>query len=494
MLQAFRQVLPPRMRSESPERSGERILIQTDSACGLSNAANGLAVPEWDPTRKLGAGSQELGTRSHDLSPLSLPALGRLARFHLWRYTLPESISRRRFAIGGGAVACAAVLGRADLLAAESAPHQDDLVEPPWDLATMLAIAGVPGMQQATAGRASAKVVPYLGVADAEANSAVDAETVFESASLSKPTVAYLTLLMADRGRLELDAPIRDYIAESPVPDDPRGDRITIRHVLSHSSGLQNWRFRAGDQLRLAFDPGERFSYSGEGFVLLQRVLEQRTNTAFSRLIREELFEPLGMRRASFIWTAALEPNIARPHGSRGTAQNSFGQRLGRELAKYAASRQPAVTAESLRYPELVAAAAEIDPERPPFPNFFVPNAAASLLSTASDYARFAALLIDDASAPPALRLRSATRQAMRTPQVRLAPGLAWGLGIGLEERQGDTLFWHWGDNGGYKNFVVVDPRGQRARVVFTNGSGGLKVAERLLREEYGDLASLLWV
>jgi CubicO group peptidase (beta-lactamase class C family) len=358
----------------------------------------------------------------------------------------------------------------------------------------LLALAGVPGIQQATAGPAAATVDPFLGQSDAEAGTKVDEETVFEAASLSKPTVAYLALLMVDRGQLELDAPIRDYIAESPVPDDPRGDRITVRHVLSHSSGLQNWRFRREDTLRLAFDPGARFSYSGEGFVLLQRVLEQRTNTAFARLMREELFEPLGMQRASFVWSAALAPHAARPHSSRGVPQDSFGQRLGRELTTYVEARTPPATVESLRYPELVAAAITIAPDRPPFPNFFVPNAAASLLTSATDYARFVAVLLDDDAAPPALRLRPATREVMRSPQVRLGPNLAWGLGIALEEKGGSTMLWHWGDNGGYKNFVIADPAGKRGRVIFTNGSGGLKVAERLLRDEYGDLASFVWV
>jgi CubicO group peptidase (beta-lactamase class C family) len=401
---------------------------------------------------------------------------------------VPRSISRRDFARRGGALACAAACGAPDAFGKASSEP------PPLDLATMLAIAGVPGIQQATAGAAAAEVAPFLGNADAESGRAVDAGSVFEAASLSKVTVAYLALLMIDRGTVELDAPIRDYIAESPVPDDPRGDRITIRHVLSHTTGLQNWRFRAGDTLRLAFAPGERFGYSGEGFVLLQRVLEQRTNTAFARLMREQLFEPLGMRRASFLWTPELAPHLARPHGSRGNPLDSFNQRLGRELAEYAGARTPPVPAESIRYPELIEAARVIAPDRPPFPNFLVPNAAASLLTTASDYARFAALLLDDAEAPPALRLRPATRQAMRAPQVRLAPRLAWGLGIGIEEQDDGALLWHWGDNGGYKDFVIADPAGRRARVIFTNGSGGMKVVERLLRGEYGDLASLLWV
>lgn len=410
---------------------------------------------------------------------------------------MSDSLDRRSFAKQGVALASAVALSsRLGRLTTDvvSEPRHRDLNPAAWDLETLLALAGVPGIQQASAGSAAAPVVAFLGVADAEAGTGVDEGTVFEAASLSKPAVAYLTLMLADRDRLELDAPIRDYIAESPVPDDPRGDRITIRHVLSHSSGLQNWRFRREDTLRLAFAPGKRFSYSGEGFVLLQRVLEQRTNTAFARLIRKELFEPLGMRRASFVWSEDLSPHVARPHNGRGVAQDSFNQRIGRELATYVARRTPPGTPESLRYPELVAAATAIAPERPPFPNFFVPNAAASLLTTAADYARFTALLLDDSAAPPAVRLRPATREAMRSPQVRLAPSLSWGLGIGIEERGSSTMLWHWGDNGGYRNFVIADPDGKRARVIFTNGSGGLKVAERLLREEYGDLASFVWV
>ena len=407
---------------------------------------------------------------------------------------MTRTMDRRSFTALAATLAGSAGIGSLPRLTSEDPDRSSGDRKAEWDTETLLAIAGVPGIQQAAVGTPAGEIVPFLGVADAESGARVNADTVFESASLSKPTVAYLALLLVDRGRIELDAPIQDYIAESPVPDDERGGRITIRHVLSHSSGLQNWRFRAEDKLRLAFDPGSRFAYSGEGFVLLSRVLEQRTNTAFVRLMREELFEPLGMSRSSFLWNESLGANMARPHSSRGVAQDSFGQRFGRQLTEYAASRNPPVAPESFRYPELVEAATAIDPDRPAFPNFFVPNAAASLLTTASDYARFTALLLDDRAAPPMLRLSRETRAAMSTPQVQLAPTLSWGLGIGLEERGSGTLLWHWGDNGGYKNFVVADPAGKRARVIFTNGSGGLKVAERLLRSEYGDLNSFVWV
>jgi CubicO group peptidase (beta-lactamase class C family) len=406
-------------------------------------------------------------------------------------------ISRRTFAINAtfAVAGCAAprpLASAATPRDVPSSPPRATRDDP--DLSTMLALAGVPGIARASIEVGRPATVTVHGIADAESGAPLRADTLFEAASLSKPTVAYLTLLLADRGALDLDAPLRELLGESPVPDDARGARITIRHVLSHSSGLQNWRFRADDKLRLAFDPGARFQYSGEGFVLVQRALERVTGTAFSALMRRELFVPLGMADATFLWHDGVAARLARPHGGRGGAQESFAQKGGRALATYAAGLTPPRDAATLTYPELERAAATLSPSTPPFPNFILPNAAASLLATPGDYARFVALLLDDVEAPAALRLRPATRQAMCAAQVRVAPGLSWGLGIGLEEGARGTLLWHWGDNGGTKNFIVADLAQRRGHLVFTNGSGGLKVAERLLRSEYGPLSAFLWV
>jgi CubicO group peptidase (beta-lactamase class C family) len=370
-----------------------------------------------------------------------------------------------------------------------AAPRMDDP-----DLATMLALAGVPGIAHAKVSAGKTPEISVFGVTDAETKAPVRIDTVFEAASLSKPTVAYVALLMADRGKLDLDAPIRDTFGSSPVPDDPRADRITIRHVLSHSSGMQNWRFNASDKLRVAFEPGSAFQYSGEGFVLVQRILERLTNTSFASLMRRELFEPLGMNDATFLWHEGVDARLARPHGGRGGGLESYARKGGKALASYAASLTPPREASSLTYPELERAAPTVVPGMPPFPNFLVPNAAASLLTTPGDYGRFVALLLDDSAAPAALRLRPATREAMRTPRVRVAPGLSWGLGIGVEERGGNPLLWHWGDNGGTKNFLVADVKAKKGDIIFANGSGGLKVADRLLRAEYGPLDAFLWV
>src|SRR4029078_6503121 len=97
---------------------------------------------------------------------------------------------------------------------------------------------------------------------------AVTESTRFEAASLSKPVTAYVALQLVDAGRLALDAPLTKYMPYADLPAYPRAKTMTARHVLSHTTGFANWRRR--DPLKLFFAPGERFRYSGEGYVYLQ--------------------------------------------------------------------------------------------------------------------------------------------------------------------------------------------------------------------------------
>jgi CubicO group peptidase (beta-lactamase class C family) len=153
--------------------------------------------------------------------------------------------------------------------------------------------ARVPGLSMAIVGDGQVTTRITAGVRNSRDRIAVDPQTVFAAASLSKPLFAYGVLRLVDAGMLALDAPLSQHVPDH-VADDPRAATITIRHVLSHTSGLPNWR-SAELPLKTYFVPGERFSYSGEGFVWLQRVVESVTGEHLDTTLRRLIFEPLGM-------------------------------------------------------------------------------------------------------------------------------------------------------------------------------------------------------
>ncbi|HEX2081107.1 MAG TPA: serine hydrolase domain-containing protein [Longimicrobium sp.] len=389
-------------------------------------------------------------------------------------------ITRRQW-IGGSA---ALLLGGCATPSAAPAPLLAPAADPrglpafPW----LMRLANVPGMAFAEVGGGRAETSAY-GVRRAGTAGGVTEDTVFEAASLSKPVFAYLVLELEREGVIDLGRPAGEYLA-LPNPDDARARAITGRHLLSHSGGWRNWRFAREHLLTADFEPGSRFSYSGEGFAFLQRVVEGLTGRGLPALARERVFGPLGMASSSFVWHPALEARLASPHTGRGDPLESHGVRTARAFRALEAEWGRPL--EEWMAADVERAFARVSPDQPPFPNFTVPNAAASLSTTARDYGAFVRHLLTDGA--PVLR-------RMMEPQVRLNEALQWGLGIGLEEMDGRTLFWHWGDNPGFKNFVVGDPAAGRATVVFTNGNSGRNVYERVIRDRTGtDHPAFLWI
>ena len=354
-------------------------------------------------------------------------------------------------------------------------------------LPRLLELAAVPGVAVATVddGRI---FVGNAGRAQVAPRQAVDDATVFEAASLGKPLFACGVLQLVDAGQLALDRPLRDYL-RAPDADGTRMRRVTARHVLSHTTGLPNWRREPGP-LEPAAEPGSVFSYSGEGFFHLQRVVEAVTGQPVARFMRERVLDPLGMAESSYVWRPAYDARMAVGYDERGQRVEVYAA-MGRRAAVIA--REWGKPLEEWRYEDAARTVTLINPAWPVLPLYMVPNVAASLLTTAGDYARFLDRLVA-LPARPGLDLAPGTRDAMTTQQVQLNSALAWGLGWGLQHDEFGQTLWHWGANNCFRNFAMADPANGRALVVLTNGENGPRVYERVIASLTGrDHPAFLW-
>jgi CubicO group peptidase (beta-lactamase class C family) len=147
-----------------------------------------------------------------------------------------------------------------------------------------------------------------FGVANAITRQPVTAETPFEMASNSKVATAYIALRLVDQGKLSLDEPLNAYLSEPWLPPSEYRDTITLRHVLSHSSGLG----KIGRES--LFAPGRGYYYSGSGLLYLQAVIEQVTGQSLEDIGQEMVFVPLGMSSSSFVNPTEITPRTANGH------------------------------------------------------------------------------------------------------------------------------------------------------------------------------------
>src|SRR5438128_5458003 len=234
----------------------------------------------------------------------------------------------------------------------------------------------VPGLSIALIRDAKIYWARGFGFKDINTKAPVDLSTMFEAASLSKPVFAYAVMKMVERGELDLDTPLSKYLP-AYIENDERLNLITAHRVLSHTTGFPNWR--QGKSLTIMFTPGERFSYSGEGFVYLQKVVERLTGQPLNGVMRKEVFAPLGMHDSTYVWQDAIESQMAAGHSQAGKA---FPQHKGQEA-----------------------------------------NAAATLRTTPTDYAKFVMAMMKGTG------LKETTVQQMLTPQVKLDEGCVTCLG-----------------------------------------------------------------
>lgn len=313
----------------------------------------------------------------------------------------------------------------------------------------LLSLGDVPGLSVALIKDSKAVWSRGFGVKSAKTKEPVDDDTMFEAASLSKPVFAYAVLKMVEKGQLDLDAPLSKYLP-AYIENDARLNLITARRVLSHTTGFPNWR-PMGKPLIIHFTPGEKFSYSGEGFVYLQKVVERLTGEPLNEVMRKSVFEPLGMNNSTYVWQDRFDAQMSNGHNE----------------IKAPVNKNKNAQA----------------------------NAAASMRTTAIDYARFVIAVMNGEG------LKEETIRQVLTPQIKVDAGctnctdlkpttpsdsLSWGLGWGLQSTPRGDAFWHWGDNGNFKCFIMAF-RGQKMGiVVFANSANGLGIMPEVVNEAVG--------
>jgi len=350
-------------------------------------------------------------------------------------------------------------------------------IRPPSDaflktLPKLMEVTAVPGLSIGVLQDGRLVWQRYEGIADVETRRPVTADSLFPAASLGKPVFAYAALRLVDDGKLDLDRPLKSYVPDH-APADVRGDKVTPRQVLSHSTGFRNWRNSVEQPLTPDFDPGSRFQYSGEGFYYLQRAVEKITGGAFEQFMQTRLFEPFGMRSSTYGWREDTDARLVIGH-NRGNPVRGQSRDFANRLLQHAQSQGKPLAA--FTHDDVVAAMSALKPSPPALPNFIIPNSAGSMLTTVADYTAYLSHVL--APSGGAAEISTKSRDRMFTATTRINSVLSWGLGWGLESDQGRDYIWHWGDNGNYKNFVLAHLPSRSAVVVFTNGNNGMRINE----------------
>ncbi|WP_143822140.1 serine hydrolase [Mucilaginibacter pedocola] len=299
-------------------------------------------------------------------------------------------------------------------------------------LQTILEDNGLPGIQLACT--VNGKTTAYnLGTAKAGLKKPVTSATIFRAGSLGKTVFAYAVLRLCDRGVLSLDTPLMRYIGSYNRydPKDPRYSMITARMVLSHTSGLAEFPdFETGEPVRLLFAPGSGYSYSGEGYWFLQKVVEKITAMPFEQLMQQEVFKPLGMQSSTYVQSNNMDAEVLGP----------------------------------------------VSPDLAPM----LPNAAFSLLTNAHDYNVFLQNLLAGKGLKPATQKLMFSRQTKTPSAADTDKTFNWGLGVGLEQGNKQNLIWHWGKTDDFISLFVANPGKGQSLVFFTRGKA-LKAADQIV-------------
>lgn len=307
-------------------------------------------------------------------------------------------------------------------------------------LPAMMDSTGIPGLSIALIENGKVTWSSGIGSKKRDTKEQVATQTIFRGASLGKPLFAYAVLKLSEQHKIALDTPLLSYVPPSYLETHflkgPMGDQqlrlITARMVLNHTSGLPNWR-ADGKPLTTMFVPGSRYSYSGEGYYLLQTVVEYVVGEPVESFMQRTVFRPMGMSHTSYVYHVADSLQYARSYDMSG---------------------------------QLMA-----DEQEPV-------NVAHTLRTTADDYARFIA---------SALMKPGPTTSALLGSQVKTdicQPGrVSWGLGLAIQHSARGDLFCQWAKSPAASGYLIGSADQKVAVVYLVNvANQGLRIAERIVK------------
>jgi D-alanyl-D-alanine-carboxypeptidase/D-alanyl-D-alanine-endopeptidase len=299
----------------------------------------------------------------------------------------------------------------------------------------------------------------------------IRSSTNFYGASLSKSLFAVLVMKLVEEGLLDLDRPLQTYL-DKPIYDftpatkwhdhyedlkaDNKYSKITARMCLDHTTGFPNWRWDEPDQvLRIKFEPGSKYSYSGEGLVYLQVVLEKMLGKTLEQLMQEKIFDPLNMKMSAYSWQQRFELDYCIGHDTNGKL-----------------------------YPK------DKDNE---------PRAASTLETTLDDYSTFLSAVLQNKILKPEtrarmfsaqLRIRSVQqfgplrfRDTTANDKIQLGYGLGWGV---LQSPFGRGAFKE-GHGDGFQHYTILFPEQGTGILILTNSDNGESIFKELLEYLIGD-------
>jgi len=202
-------------------------------------------------------------------------------------------------------------------------------------IASLIDSANVTGFTVTLFNKDSVAYQKAFGYANSAEKDSLRTDHVFYGASLSKAVFGYIVAQLASEGIIDLDTPLQEYL-DVPIPEmtfkrewrnyrnienDYRYKEVTARMCLSHTTGFPNWRwisrigeFQQEGKIQFYFDPGTKYSYSGEGIRLLQKVIEKKLGKGLEQLAKERVFNPLGMNMTSYVWQKKFEGRYCYGH------------------------------------------------------------------------------------------------------------------------------------------------------------------------------------